>query len=221
MAPSNGNGNGIVTQPLPYSGRQTTLQKLQVGSYGTEGDAAEWTYYDRIAIAAAVLTNRLFTNPVGAGGKTLADTNLQVAGQIPQAQNFEVSAIKIMYTAAPFSLIAGVPVLRNELSLYAINQLFDETTVAIKLSNKDNTGLWTLQELMGSAFQATVAPAAPTWGISQMQPKFHGIFPLNRKIVLAALTPFEVTVTHHVAPLSYVVGDHLRIGLSGILTRAT
>lgn len=213
MAPNNGNGNnGIITQPVPYGGRQSTLSKLQVGSYGTEGDEAEWTYYDRIILATATLNHRMFTNPVGAGGKTLADTNLQVAGQIPQAQSMEVSAIKVMYASSA---------VKDETDLQLLYDMFDETTVAIKLSNKEYTGIWSLQELLGACLLWQMTPSTAGDNIPQILPKFHGIFPLNRKIVLAALTPFEVTITHHVAANTALDGDHLRIGLSGILTRAT
>lgn len=192
--------------------RKEALEKLQVGTYGTEGDELDWTYYDEATIAAATLTHRLFTTPLGSGGKTLDQTNLTIAGQIPQGQLLDVRAIKIFYTT---SAVKGTAALQD---LYT---LLTRTTVEIKLANKETMGQWTAQELLGSALLFAVTPTAAGDNISQVQPKFHGVFPLNKKMVFAALTPFEVKLTHHAAPAATLANDRLKIGLSGILTRVS
>jgi len=202
----------VKTSPVAYSGRANALEKLQIGSYGTEGNETDWTYYDTLIMAAATAQHRMFTDPLGAGGKTYAMTNLTVAGQIPQAQMMEVMAIKVMYTSSAAKVVAD---------LETLFLMLNNTTLALKLSNKDHTFIYTLQELLGTALQFDVAPIAPVLAWSQPQPKFHGIFPLNKKVVLAALTPFEVQIVHHVAPGAALNGDFLRVGLAGILTRAT
>lgn len=192
--------------------RKEALEKLGVGTYGTEGDILDWTYYDTVALAAATLVNRFFTTPLGQAGKSIADTNLTLAGQIPQGQLMDIRAIKIMYTSADAFATADVQ------SFYT---MLDQTTINIKLQNKDTMGQWTLQELLGSATLAAMTPTAAGDNIPMIQPKYHGIFPLNKKIILAALTPFEVTVTHSTAVAAGLANDRLKVGLAGILTRVT
>lgn len=192
--------------------RAEALQKVGVGTYGTEGDQLDWTYYDEALIAAATLTHRMFTTPLGTGGKTLDQTNLPLAGQIPQGQLLDVRAIKVSYTSAA---VKGTAALQD---LYT---LLTRTTVSIKLQNKETMGQWTLQEVMGANTLFAITPTAAGDNISQIQPRYHGIFPLNKKIILAALTPFEVTVIHHAAPAATLANDRFKFYLAGILTRVT
>jgi hypothetical protein len=192
--------------------RKDALDRVGVGTYGTEGDELDWSYYDEAIIAVATLTHRLFTTPLGSGGKTLDQTNLTIAGQIPQGQLLDVRAIKVMYTSGAAKATAGVQ------DLYT---LLTRTTVTIKLQNKESMGQWTLQELMGANSLVALTPTAAGDNIPLIQPKFHGVFPLNKKIVLAALTPFEVTIAHHAAPGATTANDRLKIALAGILTRVT
>jgi len=192
--------------------REQALLNTQVGTYGTEGEQLDWSYYDEADIAAATLTHRLFTTPLGQAGKTLANTNLTLAGQIPQGQLLDVRAIKVFYTSNAARATADVQ------SLYT---LLNTTTLSVKLSNKETMGQWTLQELMGTAILFDMVPTVPGDNIPLVSPKFHGIFPLNKKIILAALTPFEVTMIHHVAPAAALADDRIKVSLSGILTRVS
>lgn len=192
--------------------RKEALEKLSVGTYGSEGDVLDWTYYDTAALAAATLTHQFFTTPLGQAGKTLADTNLTLAGQIPQGQLMDIRAIKIFYTTNNAFATADVQ------SFYA---MLDQTTVSVKLENKETMGQWTLHELLGASTLLAVTPTAAGDNIPIIQPKYHGVFPLNKKIILAALTPFKVTVQHHTAVAAALADDRLKIGLAGILTRVT
>lgn len=192
--------------------RKVALENLQQGTYGVEGEKLDWTYYDSNPLAVATLTNRFFTNPLGAGGKTLAQTNLTQAGQIPQGQNHTVRAIKVWYRSAAAKGTAAVQ------DLYT---MLEQTTVSIKLQNKETMGQWTLQELMGASLLFALTPTVAGDNIPVIQPKFHGIFPLNTPIVLAALTPFEVTVQHHTAVAATLATDILKIGLAGTLVRVS
>lgn len=190
--------------------RKEALETLQTGSYGVEGEKLDWTYYDTAILAAATQVHRLFTNPLGAGGKTLDQTNLTIAGQIPQGQQIITRAIKVMYRSVA---------VKGTAALQSLYDLLATTTVQVKLQNKETMGIWTLQELLGSATLFALTPTVAGDNISQIQPKYHGIFPLNTPIVLAALTPFEVTVTHHVAVAAGLANDQLKIGLSGTMIR--
>lgn len=190
--------------------RKEALENLQTGTYGVEGEKLDWSYYDTAVLAAATQVHRLFTNPLGAGGKTLDFTNLTIAGQIPQGQQIITRAIKVFYRSIAVKATAAVQ---------ALYDLFSTTTVQVKLQNKETMGIWTLQELIGSASLFAVTPTVAGDNIPMIQPKFHGIFPLNNPITLAALTPFEVTVSHHSAVDALLAGDHLKIALCGTMIR--
>lgn len=193
--------------------RKEALERLSVGTYGSEGDILDWTYYDTFKmVSATASTFQYFTTPLGQANKTLADTNLTLAGQIPQGQLMDVRAIKIFYTTSDALVTADVQ------SFYT---MIDQTTVSIKLENKESIGIWTLQELLGAATLVAEIPTTQTENIPIIQPKYHGVFPLNKKIVLAALTPFKVTVQQHTACAAALANDRLKIGLSGILTRVS
>lgn len=191
-------------------GRKVALENLQQGTYGVEGEKLDWTYYDSAALAVATLTNRFFTVPLGT--KTLAQTNMTQAGAIPQGQHLTVQAIKVFYRTAAAKATADVQ------SFYT---MLEQTTVSVKLQNKETMGQWTLQELMGASSLFALTPTAAGDNIPLIQPKFHGIYPLNTPIVLAALTPFEVTVQHHTAVAAALATDILKIGLAGTLVRVS
>lgn len=192
--------------------RKEALERLSIGTYGTEGDVLDWTYWDEEILAAATLTQRLFTVQLGGAGKTLAQTNLTTAGQIPQGQKFDVMALKLFYTTSGAKATADVQTWYSMLA---------NTTMSIKLQNKETMGQWTLQEILGMPTQFALTPTVAGDNIPVNLPKYPGIFPLNKKITLAALTPFEVTIVHHVAPGAALNGDSLKVGLSGILTRVS
>lgn len=191
--------------------RAEALQKVGVGTYGTEGDQLDWTYYDEFLLDSTVLTHRLFTTPLGTGGKTLDQTNLPLAGQIPQGQLLDVRAIKMTYTTMEQ---------RTGAELQMIYTVLTRSTCSIKLQNKETMGQWCMQELFGTSTLIALAEGTVTQ-VGQIQPRYHSIFPLNKKIILAALTPFEVTVIHHAAPNILLDDDRIKFYLSGILTRVT
>jgi len=52
--------------------------------------------YDSIALPAAGAASLVFfQNPIGQAGKTLADTNMELSGQIPKGQNFLVTGVEV------------------------------------------------------------------------------------------------------------------------------
>lgn len=79
------------------------LQPVGVGALSKFGvnisgavEEVSWTLYDYLTYAAAGQTElRFFQTPNGQGTKTLADTNMTLAGQIPSGQNFLVMAIAL------------------------------------------------------------------------------------------------------------------------------
>lgn len=60
-------------------------------------------FYDSIAVpAAGANALRLFQNPIGQAGKTIADTNMELGGQIPKGQAFKCTGVELLfYPGAP------------------------------------------------------------------------------------------------------------------------
>lgn len=186
--------------------------KYSQGTYSAGGDAIDWSYYDTNQIPAAAGQVRYFVNPIGAGGKTIADTNMIAAGQIPKAQNHVVTHIKSFYTSASAKGTAQVQ------GFYA---LLKATVVEFIIANKYYYGQWCLQELMGIASLFALTPSTAADNIPLIQPRFHGIFPLNTPIVLAENTNFELKVTYTATPAQYLPADLLMLSLYGKLSYAT
>lgn len=69
-----------------------------------------WTLFDYATYANAGQTSlSFFQSPVGAAGKTFADTNMDLAGQIPAGQSFIVTAIGVDFfpSQSPEATIAN------------------------------------------------------------------------------------------------------------------
>lgn len=189
------------------------LVQLQRGTFGAGGEKLDWTYYDTAQIVAGLTTYRFFQTQLGAGvpAKTLDQTNLKSAGQIPQGQHFTVHAIKVFYTTYG---IHGTTDVQN---LYALLKV---TTLEVQLPGKDSMGTWTLQEMFGPATQFAMTPTNAGDNIPLNLPRYHGIMPLNTPLVLAALTPFVIEVRHHIAAPADLADDWLMVALVGKLLRS-
>jgi len=186
--------------------------KYSQGTYSAGGDAIDWSYYDTNVIPATMTQTRFFVNPIGSGGKTLADTNMISAGQIPKAQHLRVTHIKVIYTAAGN---------KGTAQLAGFYNLLKDAVVEFIIANKYYYGQWTLQELFGVSILFPLVPSTPGDNISQIQPRFHGIFPLNTPIDLAENTNFELKVTYCQTPAAYLPADRLMLSLYGKLSYAT
>ena len=54
--------------------------------------------YDYQAVGPAAVANlSFFQVPIGQAGKTLVDTNMELAGQIPTAQNFAITGVQVEF----------------------------------------------------------------------------------------------------------------------------
>lgn len=74
-----------------------TLKDFSVNKNG-QIEEISWSLYDFAAYAAAGQSSlSFFQNPIGQAGKTLSDTNMEAAGQIPRGQNFVVEAICVEF----------------------------------------------------------------------------------------------------------------------------
>jgi len=190
----------------------SVLNRLQRGTFGSGGEKLDWSYWDTFVLSTATSVFRLFVNPLGAGGKTLSDTNMTSSGQMPQGQHFTIHALKLFYIGNAAAATADVN------TYYAYLRA---TTLEFIIPGKYTVGQWTLMELMGASSLFALTPTAAGDNIPLIQPRFHGVFPLNTPITLAALTPFEVQVTCQVASGAALDGDRLCVSLNGKLLRSS
>jgi hypothetical protein len=193
--------------------------KYSQGTYSAGGDEIDWSYYDTMCVPATATAVRYFINTVGQNNnaaspraKHIGDTNMVASGQIPKAQNHTVKAIKLFYATA------GALATANVQALYTV---LKNTVVEFIISNKFYYGQWTLQELLGSASLIALTPTAAGDNIPLIQPRFHGIFPINIPITLAENTNFELKVTYNTTPDASLVDDLLMLSLWGTLKYAT
>lgn len=195
------------------SQKVSNLARLARGTYGRGGEVLDYTFYDSAVLAAATLVHRLFSVPLGGGApaKTLDRTNQTQAGMMPQGQNLVVRAIKLWYASANAFATADVQTFYTMLR---------SSTLEILLPGKDSMGTWNISEILGAATLTAMTPTVAGDNIPLISPRFHGVLPLNTPLVLAALTPFEVRITHHVAVGAALADDLLFVGLTGTLQRA-
>lgn len=98
------------------------LSQYNVNRPGWEG--IRQTLYDFTTYAAAGQPQlSFFALPIGQGGKTLSDTNMVLAGQLPANQEFLVQSIEIKFlplvpapSASTVDAAVGVPALATQLN---------------------------------------------------------------------------------------------------------
>ncbi len=189
----------------------STLETLQKGARAGGKEVFDFTYYDTCSYADGNEI-RLFTASVGQNGKTKAETNMKTPGAIPQGQRLTVAKIKaFLFNSAP----------QNESNMAEIYNMIFRTTVDIVLPGKMELGSFPLSEIMGISSLLMIKPEG-TGGanIPIIQPRFHGILPLNSPLILPALQPFEIVVRPNGSSSEYTRDTQLRIGLNGILESA-
>ena len=192
------------------------LQRLQDrSSYSkTAMEILTYSYYDRMKIDGATprLVNRLFQTPLGQAGKTLADTNIPNAGQLPQGQSFVVEALKIFYLSRTAKATANVQ---------QIYTLLQDTVLEMIVPGKDNLGQFTLDEILGASTLIAMTPTAAGDNIPMIQPNYVGVKRLKKPWTIGAVQSFEVRLTT-VAATSMpdaLSGDYIKIALCGTLSR--
>ena len=106
MAPA-----GAIALPIP---NRSQLDAFNVNREGWEGFTN--TLYDSSAYAAAGSTQlNFFSTPVGqgtgfgGGAKTLSDTNMTLAGQMPANQEFLIQSIEVAFYPTTPTVLAAMP----------------------------------------------------------------------------------------------------------------
>jgi hypothetical protein len=185
-------------------------ETLSQGTHGAGGDIVDYSYYDTATLATATTTHRLFTAGLSSG-KTKAQTNFPIGGAMPQAQRLTINRLKIMYTAVEA---------RTNAEVQYVYDFLRRTVLSFIIPGKDVQFEALLQEVIGTATLITQTESCALSEIPVIiQPRYHGIFPLNKPIVLAALTPFEVDLTLTAASNAGLDGDLVTVSLNGTLER--
>ncbi len=95
----------------PNTGGVPTI--AQLGQYDLtipNWEAITQSLYDRVAyIAAGQAQLAFFNTPNGSGGKTLSDTNLQLAGQLPANNQQLIQSIELRFCYTTPTVAAGMP----------------------------------------------------------------------------------------------------------------
>lgn len=101
-----------------------TLQQFAVNRQG-QYEVVRQTLYDRQVYPTAGLTQLLFfQNPKGTGGRTAADTNVEVAGSLPQPKWLLVESIEIHFFPGVAIGQSGAALAESEFS----NDVYDVLT---------------------------------------------------------------------------------------------
>lgn len=132
------------------------LTQYVVNREGWEG--IRQSLYDFHSYAAAgqsVLT--FFAQPQGQGGKTLSDTNMTLAGQLPANQQFLVESVEIMFNPTTPTVAAQMP--GAAVAALTIPQIVNDAYIALRGGN--------LQFIIGSKPYLQEAP------LGRFPPKAH------------------------------------------------
>jgi hypothetical protein len=193
--------------------RTGNLARLAKGTYSEGGEVLDKELYDSAVLAAATLVHRLFTVPIGGGGKTLDRTNNTVGGMMPMGQNLSIRALKLYYVSVGAFATVDIQVFYTFLRT---------CSVEILIPGKDAVWNGTLMHILGAPVLAAITPTVAGDSLPFAQSAaFRGIIPLNTPIVLAAMTPYEVRLTCNTASGAGLDGDFVYVSLCGTLQRAS
>jgi len=200
---------------------------LSEGTYSPTGELLDYTYYDSFGLNHTIQSYNLFQQAQGQGisattstgtaaVKNIADTNMTQGGQLPRGQRLTVRNLKILLN---FQSTTGSPAAMVTTDIAKLYHFLSETVLEFKITGKDSLFVYTLQELLGTSVLTALVPTVSGDNIPLIQPRFHGIFPLNKPIILAEQTNFSVPVTVANASDASIDGLVVKVGLNGILER--
>jgi len=107
------------------------LSKYSVNRPGWE--AVKQSLYDYQAYAAAGQTNlTFFALPVGQSNKTLSDTNMTLAGQLPKNQEFLIQSIEVFFSPTTPTVAAQMPA---AFGAQAIAQIINDSYIVGRAGN--------------------------------------------------------------------------------------
>lgn len=174
-----------------------------------------WSLYDFSAYQAAgqtVLT--FFQSPVGAAGKTLQDTNMDTAGQIPKGQNFLTEAICVEF-------FSGATISGAALNAYAddVKEVMESGILDFRVGSKSyktESPLGVFPPQYRQVGYAATGLAAGNIGYASNAGLMHSIIPVR----LTSNQNFSVTLSWPAAvALPSAVDGRIGVRLMGRLFR--
>ena len=166
--------------------------------------------YDYQTLAAAgAASQRFFIDPVGTANKTIADTNMELSGQIPKGQAFLITGIQ-------FEMYPGEAIQQSSISEFAedIYQVYKGGVLVLKIGSKEYATQGNLMKFppinrlcMDSAVSDTNASAISSYLYAVAGGKEYQV----RRLLLESNQNFSVEVRELAALPS---GNDARIGVS-------
>lgn len=182
-------------------------QQLRIGTYGEDGQALWWSYYDSFlfdSTGANTLQQLFFTEGIGgASGKTLADTNFRGQGTIPSGQKLEADALELYYVPSSTKTLAQW---QNIIDMISTGYLI------VDISTKSNQLELPLAQMFGSSMPVATSDinANPL-----ARAPFNTVWELPIPIVLASQTTFNITMAWSTAPNASLDGDKVFLSFVG------
>lgn len=116
---------------LPNQNIRHAIKNSRVNIPGAV-ESVWWPLYDyQVKTAAATATQAFFQAPNGSPGKTLTDTNMVLAGQIPKGQTFQITGVQVeLY---PGALIDSATATQFANDMYAF---YKSGTLTLEIGSK-------------------------------------------------------------------------------------
>lgn len=168
-----------------------------------------WEYYDRIVLLNATAPNnyKFFSIPEGQGGKDRADTNWQVANQMPESERMAVMYFCFYYI--PFEK-------RTQAEYQKILDLFKSAYFSFSVYNKPPMIEFPLAVAFGTHAPLLVAPAVANAGDQLMsRAAWNGCYELGIEIPLAAKTTISAQIVFDAATDGDLDNDKIIFSMVG------
>jgi hypothetical protein len=187
---------------------QRAMDFLQSGTFqpGTI-EYKWWEYYDRIVLANATAPNnyKFFAIPQGQGGKGYADTNWQVANQMPESERMAVMYFCFYYIPAEA---------RTQAEFQKIVDLMKTAYFNFSVYNKPSMIQFPLAVAFSSYMPVQVGGAAAgDQNISRTA--ISGCYELGIEIPLAAKTTLSAEIIFAAATDADLDGDKIILSMVG------
>jgi hypothetical protein len=190
-------------------------------------EAVKWNLYDTLAYATTGQQSlTFFQSPVGQNGKTLADTNMQAGGALPNPQQFLVTGIEIYFRPGTAVSTLGAPAV-NE---YAIdNEKFwmSPSWLTFLIGSKAYLNESPLIKfpppngLVGwAAMSDTTTAGAGQNNVISYATAAGECFEMNPPVLLTTNTNFNISLNWP-ALVTLTTAATVKVNLSGLLYRAS
>jgi len=216
--------NRVGVRSRSANGFGRMLGHVRLKNPGVPGmiDIIDQPIYDSVSFAAgaAMAATKLFQTPQGQGGKTLAQTNMTSAGQLPAPWSLDVTAVKVYI--ANNTVPADLQNLQSNVSL----------TFYVGIKWFLQCPLVNLPAAMGAfnTYASQIGTAAagdrPYFSTSNGWPDTHAAYTLTKVIPIGIEENFNVTLVPETgfnfaaaAGTTYGAGTTIQVYLDGVLTR--